>query len=134
MRLQALTSSVRSTPARLTRRRKRETLAALLASGEKPKAYWRIGTEYEKFGFLTDSRTPLPYAGERSISALFAGIVLLGAGWRCGRHQHGHQASAPHTAIAAPGPRPAPEHTAACGPLAHPDLPTPLHAPHRAGR
>ncbi len=49
-------------------------LAELLESGNKPKADWRIGTEHEKFGWLTDSRKPLPYAGDRSISALFAGL------------------------------------------------------------
>ena len=49
-------------------------LAALLESGNKPKADWRIGTEHEKFGWLTDSRQPLPYGGDRSISALFAGL------------------------------------------------------------
>ena len=49
-------------------------LANLLESGNKPKSDWRIGTEHEKFGWLTDSRKPLPYAGERSISALFAGL------------------------------------------------------------
>ncbi|WP_054005466.1 glutamate--cysteine ligase [Cypionkella psychrotolerans] len=54
-------------------------LAELLESGSKPKADWRIGTEHEKFGWLTDSRAPLPYAGDRSVSALFAG--LQGFGW-----------------------------------------------------
>ena len=49
-------------------------LANLLESGNKPKSDWRIGTEHEKFGWLTDSRKPLPYGGERSISALFAGL------------------------------------------------------------
>ncbi len=49
-------------------------LAALLEAGNKPKSDWRIGTEHEKFGWLTDSRKPLPYAGDRSISALFAGL------------------------------------------------------------
>ena len=49
-------------------------LAELLDSGCKPKTDWRIGTEHEKFGWLTDSRRPLPYGGERSISALFAGL------------------------------------------------------------
>ena len=49
-------------------------LAAYMADGSKPKADWRIGTEHEKFGFLKDSHQPLPYAGERSISALFAGL------------------------------------------------------------
>ena len=32
----------------------RDQLVATLASGEKPKADWRIGTEHEKFGFRTD--------------------------------------------------------------------------------
>jgi len=49
-----------------------DQLASLLESGNKPKAGWRIGTEHEKFGWLTDTRAPLPYAGRRSISALFA--------------------------------------------------------------
>lgn len=49
-------------------------LAELLASGCKPKSDWRIGTEHEKLGYLTDSHAPLPYAGDRSISALFAGL------------------------------------------------------------
>ncbi len=51
-----------------------DQLAEMLASGNKPKADWRIGTEHEKFGFLKDTHAPLPYAGERSISALFAGL------------------------------------------------------------
>ena len=51
-----------------------DQLAGFLEAGCKPKADWRIGTEHEKFGWLTDSRTPLPYAGDRSISALFRGL------------------------------------------------------------
>jgi glutamate--cysteine ligase len=51
-----------------------DQLAAYMASGCKPKDQWRIGTEHEKFGWLTDSRAPLPYAGDRSISAIFAGL------------------------------------------------------------
>lgn len=51
-----------------------DQLAELLASGNKPKSEWRIGTEHEKFGFLKDTHAPLPYAGDRSISALFAGL------------------------------------------------------------
>jgi glutamate--cysteine ligase len=50
-------------------------LAALLESGCKPKADWRLGTEHEKFGWLTDTRQPLPYAGDRSISAIFQGLA-----------------------------------------------------------
>jgi glutamate--cysteine ligase len=51
-----------------------EQLAAFMESGNKPKADWRIGTEHEKFGWLTDTKKPLPYDGERSINALFAGL------------------------------------------------------------
>lgn len=51
-----------------------EQMAEYVAAGCKPAAEWRLGTEHEKFGFLTDTLTPLPYAGERSISALFAGL------------------------------------------------------------
>lgn len=49
-------------------------LAEFMESGCKTKDLWKIGTEHEKFGWLTDTRRPLPYAGERSIKALFAGL------------------------------------------------------------
>lgn len=49
-------------------------LAEFMESGCKTKDLWRIGTEHEKFGWLTDSRRPLPYDGERSINALFSGL------------------------------------------------------------
>jgi glutamate--cysteine ligase len=46
-----------------------------LASGEKPKADWRIGTEHEKFGFYTDGLKPVPYDGDRGIRALLEGLA-----------------------------------------------------------
>ncbi len=49
-------------------------LVEYLAAGCKPRARWRIGTEHEKFGFLTDTHAPLPYDGPRSIRALFEGL------------------------------------------------------------
>lgn len=49
-------------------------LAEFMESGNKSKDLWRIGTEHEKFGWLTDTQRPLPYDGERSINALFAGL------------------------------------------------------------
>ncbi|MES2844369.1 MAG: glutamate--cysteine ligase [Pseudomonadota bacterium] len=55
-------------------------LADLLEQGCKPKADWRIGTEHEKFGWLIDTRKPLPYDGDRSIRALFDGLVAQ-HGW-----------------------------------------------------
>lgn len=53
-------------------------LAQMMESGCKPKSEWRLGTEHEKFGYLTDTLAPLPYAGTRSISALLAGLETLG--------------------------------------------------------
>ncbi len=53
-------------------------LAGYLADGVKPRDAWRIGTEHEKFGFLTDSHAPLPYDGPRSISAIFAALIERG--------------------------------------------------------
>ena len=55
-------------------------LAELVASGCKPKDRWTIGTEHEKFGWLTDTRNPLPYDGARSIRAIFDGMVAR-HGW-----------------------------------------------------
>jgi glutamate--cysteine ligase len=57
-----------------------EQLAELVESGSKPKSEWRIGTEHEKFGWLTDSHKPLPYAGDRSVKALFDGLTAQ-HGW-----------------------------------------------------
>ena len=54
-----------------------ETKAQLidyLASGSKPKDEWRVGTEHEKFPFLTDTLGPVPYEGPRSIRALLEGL------------------------------------------------------------
>lgn len=48
-----------------------EQLAELMESGNKPKTDWRIGTEHEKFGWLTATRQPLPYDGTASINTLF---------------------------------------------------------------
>ncbi len=49
-------------------------LTGYLASGSKPKDQWRIGTEHEKFPFLTDTLAPVPYDGPRSIRALLEGL------------------------------------------------------------
>jgi len=49
-------------------------LIGALSSGAKPKADWRIGTEHEKFPFLTDTLKPVPYDGPRSIHALLEGL------------------------------------------------------------
>ena len=48
----------------------KDDLVAFLESGSKPRADWRIGTEHENFGFTWDELKPLPFEGERSISAI----------------------------------------------------------------
>ena len=48
-----------------------EQLAEMMEQGNKPKTQWRIGTEHEKFGWLTATRQPLPYDGPASINTLF---------------------------------------------------------------
>ncbi len=49
-------------------------LVDYFAPGMKPKSEWRIGTEHEKFAFLTDTLQPVPYQGARSIKALLDGL------------------------------------------------------------
>ncbi|MFC3628442.1 glutamate--cysteine ligase [Paracoccus angustae] len=52
----------------------RDQLAAYIASGEKPREAWRIGTEHEKFGYDKASLMPLPYEGACSIHAMLTGL------------------------------------------------------------
>ncbi len=52
----------------------RRQLVEYLEDGCKPRESWRIGTEHEKFAFLTDTLEPVPYDGERSIRALLEGL------------------------------------------------------------
>ncbi|RWR30950.1 glutamate--cysteine ligase [Sinirhodobacter populi] len=51
-----------------------EQLAEYIASGEKPREDWRIGTEHEKFGYDRRGLAPLPYEGEASIRAMLEGL------------------------------------------------------------
>ncbi|RWR11416.1 glutamate--cysteine ligase [Paenirhodobacter populi] len=51
-----------------------EQLAEYIASGEKPREDWRIGTEHEKFGYDRRGLAPLPYEGETSIRAMLEGL------------------------------------------------------------
>ncbi len=53
-------------------------LAEVLASGEKPRVDWRIGTEHEKFGFRLDDLRPPTFDGERGIEALLNGLTRFG--------------------------------------------------------
>ncbi|WEF24085.1 glutamate--cysteine ligase [Paracoccus sp. S3-43] len=52
----------------------RDQLAAYIASGEKPRDAWRIGTEHEKFGYDKANLLPLPYDGTCSIQAMLTGL------------------------------------------------------------
>ncbi len=45
-----------------------------------PPDHWRVGTEAEKFGILTDSFAPLPYEGPRSVQAVL-GLLEERYGW-----------------------------------------------------
>ena len=56
----------------------RRELVEVLASGEKPAAQWRIGTEHEKFGFRLDDLRPPTFDGERGIEALLTGLQRFG--------------------------------------------------------
>ena len=56
----------------------RDQLVEVLASGEKPLADWRIGTEHEKFGFRLDDLRPPEFDGERGIEALLKGLARFG--------------------------------------------------------
>ena len=56
----------------------RDQLVEVLASGNKPREDWRIGTEHEKFGFRLDDLRPPPFDGERGIEALLTGLTRFG--------------------------------------------------------
>lgn len=56
----------------------RAQLVAVLASGEKPRDAWRIGTEHEKFGFRLGDLRPPTFDGERGIEALLKGLTRFG--------------------------------------------------------
>jgi glutamate--cysteine ligase len=49
-------------------------LVEFIASGCKPRAAWRIGTEHEKFGYRLADRMPLPYEGTCSVRAMLEGL------------------------------------------------------------
>jgi len=53
----------------------RDELVAWVADGEKPKAQWRIGTEHEKIPFYRADHSAVPYAGDRGVQALLAGLM-----------------------------------------------------------
>lgn len=52
-----------------------QILVAWMEQGGRPKAEWRIGTEHEKFGFHTDTLSPLPYEGPRGIRTVLEALA-----------------------------------------------------------
>ncbi|WP_460758829.1 glutamate--cysteine ligase [Lysobacter fragariae] len=56
----------------------RRELVEYIASGNKPRADWRIGTEHEKFGFRIDDLRAPTFDGERGIEALLTGLTRFG--------------------------------------------------------
>ncbi len=56
----------------------RSQLLEYVASGEKTRDQWRVGTEHEKFGFRLDDLRPPTFDGERGIEALLKGLVRFG--------------------------------------------------------
>jgi glutamate--cysteine ligase len=59
----------------------RAELIDWIASGEKPRGTWRLGTEHEKIPFYVADASPVPYEGERGIRALLEGLQALD-GWQ----------------------------------------------------
>ena len=60
--------------------RSRDQLVAWIASGSKPEARWRIGTEHEKFVFHSDTLAPVAYDGPRGIRTLMEALIAR-YGW-----------------------------------------------------
>jgi len=50
-------------------------LVAHIASGEKPRERWRVGTEHEKIGLYAADFRRVPFGGERGIAALLGRIA-----------------------------------------------------------
>jgi glutamate--cysteine ligase len=71
----SIPSAVKSTPIA-----GRQQLTDYLAAGEKPREAWRIGTEHEKFGFLTDTLRPPTFEGDRGIKLLLETLATR-YGW-----------------------------------------------------
>lgn len=52
-----------------------DDLVAHIATGEKPRARWRVGTEHEKIGLHRDTLRRVPFEGPRGIAALLEKIA-----------------------------------------------------------
>lgn len=58
----------------------RSELVEWIASGEKPRESWRLGTEHEKIPFYKADASPVPYDGGKGIRALLDGLQQR-TGW-----------------------------------------------------
>jgi glutamate--cysteine ligase len=59
----------------------RTELVDWIASGEKPREDWSLGTEHEKIPFYVAGHAPVPYEGGRGIRALLEGLQAI-SGWQ----------------------------------------------------
>ncbi len=58
----------------------RDDLLSVYFDAFTPRGLWRVGTEAEKFGVLSESGAPLPFHGPRSVSAVLDGLSAV-YGW-----------------------------------------------------
>ena len=56
----------------------RRELVEYMATGARPRADWRIGTEHEKFGFRLDDLRPPTWEGAHGIGVLLEGMTRFG--------------------------------------------------------
>src|SRR5271155_1166936 len=68
--------------------RDRRELLTPFVEACKPRAQWTIGPEMEKFGLVEATRTPLPYAGDRSVLRILQELANA-YGWQPEREQEG---------------------------------------------
>jgi len=62
-------------------RLQRSDLVAYFMAGCKPKTDWRIGLEFERFGFNRADFRPIPYHGDCGVMAIF-NILMRDHGWQ----------------------------------------------------
>jgi glutamate--cysteine ligase len=66
-----------------------EDLLQPFVEAQKPRARWKVGTEAEKFGLLSDTLTPLPFDGPRSVRRVLS-LLAERYGWQQEReHERG---------------------------------------------
>ncbi|MFN4283027.1 MAG: glutamate--cysteine ligase [Alphaproteobacteria bacterium] len=53
-------------------------LVDYVASGNKPREQWRVGTEHEKFAYDLDTHRPLPYEGPNGIGEILQRLTRFG--------------------------------------------------------